>query len=252
MEKQIFSWTKDTLTGLEIKPAKVPVRKMIVLLHGYRGDAESNMEFALKLADACPQAVVFVPDGTAPVPPGDDPHHRQWWALSESEFDGRLCSFMPYYAPADKQRLIKKTVGEIQKTAALLNHFILNRLTEYGLNLSDCFLAGISQGGITAFEMTLFRSELHGGGNDFLGGLISIGSGIIGADRLRELSLPPVPVLLARGRHEEIFPKTVDYFSRSLLQELRMPVVLTEADSAHFGLEHKVCGDVCRFIREHC
>ena len=113
-------------------------------------------------------------------------------------------------------------------------------------------MAGISQGGITAFEMTLFRSELHGGGNDFLGGLISIGSGIIGADRLRELSLPPVPVLLARGRHDEIFPKTVDYFSRSLLQELRMPVVLTEADSAHFGLEHKVCGDVCRFIREHC
>ena len=34
MEKQIFSWTKDTLPGLEIKPAKVPVRKMIVLLHG--------------------------------------------------------------------------------------------------------------------------------------------------------------------------------------------------------------------------
>lgn len=252
MERQIFSWAKDTLTGLGIKPADDPVHKMIVLLHGYQGNAESNMEFALKLAEACPQAVVFVPDGTSPVPPGDDPHHRQWWDLSESEFDGYLCSFMPYYAPADKQKLMKQTVKGIQKTAALLNRFILNRLAEYGLNLSDCFLAGISQGGITAFEMVLFRGELHGGGNDFLGGLISIGSGIIGSDRLRGLSLPPVSVLLARGRQDEIFPKTVDYFSRSLLRELHMPVVLTEADSAHFGLEHKVCDSVCRFIREHC
>lgn len=251
MEKRISFWEKDGLTGLKAEPVETPVQKMIVLLHGYMGDAQSNMDFALKLADACPQAAVFVPNGTAPVPPGDDPRRRKWWDLSESEFDGYLFSFMPYYAPPDKQKLMKKTIKGIQKTAALLNRFILNRLNEYGLRLSDCFLAGISQGGITAFEMVLFRDELHGGG-DFPAGLISIGSGIIGADRLRKLSLPPVPVLLARGERDEIFPKTVDYFSRSLLREQRMPVVLTEADSVHFGLEHKVCDDVCAFIRRHC
>lgn len=251
MERQIFFWEKDGLTGLGTEPAGRPVQKMIVLLHGYQGDAESNMEFALKLADACPQAAVFVPNGTESVPPGDDPHRRQWWPLQESEFDGYLCSFMPYYAPPEKQKLMKRIVKEMQKTAALLNRFVLNRLTGYGLLLSDCFLAGISQGGMTAFEMALFRNELHGGG-DFPGGLISIGSGIIGADRLRNLSVPPIPVLLARGRQDEIFPDTVDYFSRSLLKELRMPVELTQADSVHFGLEHKVCGDVCAFIRKHC
>lgn len=251
METQIFSWETEDLTGMGIKPANVPVRKMIVLLHGYKGDAESNMEFALKLATACPQSVVLVPNGIDPVFPENDPKHRQWWELAESEFDGNLCSFMPYYASADKQRLIDKTLKGMGETAKLLNRFILNRLDEYDLTLPDCFLTGISQGGMTAFEMTLFRTELHGDRKHFLGGLISIGSGIIGADRLRKTSLPPIPVLLARGSQDEIFPKTVDYFSRSLLQEQHMPVVLTESNSAHFGLEHTVCDAVCRFIREH-
>ncbi len=251
MAKQIFFWEKDGLTGLGIKHSNTPVRKMIVLLHGYKGDAESNMAFALKLADACPQAVIFVPNGIKPVLPDNDPHHRQWWDLSEAEFDGTLCSFMPYYASPDKQRLINETLKGMEKTAELLNRFILHRLAELGLSLPDCFLAGISQGGMTAFEMTLFRKELHGDRKNFLGGLISIGSGIIGADRLRKISLPPIPVLLARGSQDEIFPKTVDYFSRSLLQEQHMPVVLTESNSAHFGLEHTVCDAVCSFIREH-
>ncbi len=251
MKQAIFPWKADGLSGLGIKRDKDPVQKMVILLHGYRGDAESNTAFALKLFEACPHAVVLVPDGIEPIPPGDDPHHRQWWDLPESEFNGELCSFMPYYASRQKQRLMKQIGFGLQNTAALLNRFILNRLAEYSLSLSDCFLAGISQGGITAFEMTLFRKELHGSGDDFLGGLISIGSGILGADRLRDLTVPPIPVLLARGRRDEIFPKTVDYFSRSLLKEKQMPVVLTEADSVHFGLEHAVSDAVCGFIREH-
>ncbi len=255
MQNRFFSFQKDTLTGLGIKPLKTTAKKMIVLLHGYRGDAESNMEFALKLSAACPEAVILVPDGISAVFPENDPHHRQWWDLDEEAFQGRLCSFMPYYATFEQQKLIRRTVEKTHQTALLLNRFILNRLKEYNLCLSDCFVAGISQGGMTAFEMVLFCKELHRDQhNTFLGGFISIGSGIMGADRLRKLpeKLPAIPVLLARGAYDEIFPKTVDYFSYSLLKEHHLPVFLTQASSAHFGLEHQVCDAVCRFILEHC
>ena len=251
-----FFWNYRNLSGKGIQPIASPVRKMVVLLHGYMGDAESNMDFAKKICTACPQTVVLVPNGLQAVPPANDPEHRQWYPLPETaDADGKLYSFMPYYAPAEKQEQMRKTTPYIQKTAKLLNQFFQQQAKKYNLALSDCFLAGISQGGITAYDMVLFRKELHQDRtNQFLGGLIIIGAGINEADRLNasdHTSVPPIPVLLARGKHDEIFPKTVDYFSTAQLRRLKMPVEMTEADSVHFGLEHKVCDAVCGFIRRH-
>ncbi|MBO4520470.1 MAG: hypothetical protein J5787_04620 [Alphaproteobacteria bacterium] len=253
---ETFFWHCRTLTGMGVKPDQEPVKKMVVLLHGYMGDAPSNMEFARKIAAACPQTVVLVPNGPTPVPPQNDPQHRQWYPLpATADSDGYFYSFMPCYAPAEKQMQMRESTPHIQKTAKLLNSFILEQIKEYGLSLSDCFLAGISQGGITAFDMVLFRKELRKNKTkNFLGGLIVIGAGINESDRLNALKLndfPPIPVLLARGEHDEIFPKTVDYFSAAQLRLHRLPVETASADSGHFGLEHKVCGAVCRFIREH-
>ena len=254
-EYEIFDWNEQKLTGKGIKPAHAAVKKAVFLLHGYMGGADSNMEFARKICNACPNTVVMVPNGPTPVPPQNDPEHRQWYPLPETaDSDGRFYSFMPYYAPAEKQKQMRECTPHIQKTAKLLNRFILNRIKNYGLTLSDCFLAGISQGGITAYDMVLFRKELHVDDGHFLGGLIIIGAGINQADRLNSLrrgALPPIPVLLARGEHDEIFPKTVDYFSAAQLRLHKMPVEKIQADSVHFGLEHKVCDAVCRFIRQH-
>lgn len=246
MNTRTTPFESDGLTGLKIEPDGAAVGKMTVLLHGYGGDAASNAAFGEKLAAARADAAVIVLDGTAPVPDGNDPSRRQWWNLDETRFDGRLCSFMPYLARPEQRELIAQTVPEIHETAVRLNRFVLKTLKEYGLNARDCFLAGISQGGITAFETALFC-----GGLESLGGLISIGSGIVGADRMRRHT-GTVPVLLARGARDEIFPKTVDYFSRAVLRESGHPVELTEADSAHFGLEHAVCDAVCAFINRHC
>lgn len=252
----IFHWNWKKLTGTGVKPANEKIKKTVVLLHGFMGDAESNMEFAAKICKACPKTVVLVPDGPQTVPPENDLHHRQWYPLpATADEDGRLYSAMPCYAPAEKQKQMRETTPLIQKTAAVLNKMILEQIKLYGLTLSDCFLAGISQGGITAYDMVLFRKELHRDkAGHALGGLIIIGAGINEADRLNSLSprfVPPVPVLLARGKRDEIFPKTVDYFSAAQLRLLEMPVETVEADSVHFGLEHAVCDDVCRFIRRH-
>ena len=253
---EIFDWKNGQVTGKGVRPAGDGIRKMVVLLHGFMGDAESNMEFAAKICARCPGTVVIVPDGFAPVPPENDPKHRQWYPLpATADGDGYMYSFMPAYASCEKQKQIRETTPAIQKTAKELNRIILKMLKDYCLSLSDCFLAGISQGGITAFDMALFRTELHKDGKGkFLAGLIIIGAGINEADRLNVMpigSIPPIPVLLARGKYDEIFPKTVDYFSAAQLRLKEMPVETTEAESVHFGLEHRVCDAVCDFIRRH-
>jgi len=249
-------WNYRNLTGMSIKQLYEPIKKMIVLLHGYMGDAPSNMEFARKLCTDCPQTIVLLPNGPMPVPPQNDPQHRQWYPLPQTaDSDGYLYSFMPYYAPSEKQKQIRTSTLGIQKTAKLLNQFLLERAKKYKLTLSDCFLAGISQGGITAFDMVLFRRELHRDNSGYhLGGLIIIGAGINESDRLNTVeqgAIPPIPVLLARGKNDEVFPKTVDYFSAAQLRLHKMPVEITEADSGHFGLEHKACDTICRFICKH-
>ena len=254
-EFKVFSWNYSGLTGMGVSPDRERIRKMVVLLHGYMGDAESNMSFASKICEACPQCVVLVPDGPELVPVVNDPHHRQWYPLEETaDSDGYLYAAMPYYAPPEKQQKIRESTPRIQKTAALLNRFVLDQLQAYDLTLHDCFLSGISQGGITAYDMVLFRRELWGNGSDdFLGGLIIIGAGIHESDRLNGLrigSIPKIPVLLARGKLDEIFPPTVDYFSAAQLRLHKLSVEISQADSVHFGLEHKVCDAVCHFIRQ--
>lgn len=247
-----FSWEQDELNGLAISAVSPKPEKIIVLLHGYQGDAESNMEFARTLADAFPESMVVVPNGTARMPPGDDPHRRQWWNIDLDHFSGSWCAAMPCYAPKDKQEGIRQIGREANEAAALLNRFIRNVLKEEGLMLKDCFLVGISQGGMTAFEMILFREELHRDDDgSHLAGMITIGSGIPDASRIQErasYAYPPIPVLLTRGTADEIFPSAVDLFSKSLLEENGFPVETAEEDSVHYGLEHYVAGHVCSFI----
>lgn len=253
---EYFDWKDGRITGKGVKPAGKEIRKIVVLLHGFMGDAESNTGFAEKICALCPHTAVIVPDGIDPVPPQNDPAHRQWYPLpATADDDGYLYSFMPCYAPAEKRRQMRETTPEIQKTARRLNRIVLNMLEKYDLSLADCFVAGISQGGITAFDMVLFRTELHKDENGkFLAGLIIIGAGINEADRMNAIprgGIPPIPVLLARGKYDEIFPRTVDYFSAAQLRLKNMPVETTQAESVHFGLEHRVCDAVCRFIRQH-
>lgn len=247
-----YAWDFAPLTGRAIAPKDAEPSKMVILLHGYQGDAHSNMNFARTLARSMPEALVVVPNGLSEVPGGGSPHVRQWWNLPS--FEGRFYGAMPYLAPEEVRPGLEQIVREAHVCAGILNKFIRRRLLERGLSLRDAFLVGISQGGITAFEMALFRSELHkDAGGASLGALVVIGAGIPGAERLpgeTNASIPPIPILLARGRDDEIFPPSVDLFSDSLLRENGLPVRRAEVPSGHFGLEHAAAENVCRFLNE--
>lgn len=246
--EQIFK--SAPLTGIAVLPKNGVIQKMILLLHGYQGDARSNMGFARTLARGVKNAAVFVPDGLEEVPEAKNPHIRQWWNLPP--FEGHYYSFMPYLAPQNVREGLDQIVKEAHVAAGILNKFFKKQAKELNLNLSQCFLCGISQGGITAVEMALFRPELHKDtAGSTLGGLAVIGAGIPGAERIREgIRIPPFPVLIAEGTNDEIFSSCVGDFSESLFKEAGLTVTRTSAVSGHFGLEHAVAPDVCAFFNK--
>lgn len=233
-------WENNDISALILENESVEHSRLIVLLHGYQGDALSNLEFGKTLLSADESAVVAVFDGVEEVPDRHDPHIRQWWDLPP--FDGRYYAAMPLFAPKEARPALDGIVRDAHKTAVRLNAVILELMREKGLQ--TLVLAGISQGGITAFEMALFCSEL----SSVLEGVVIIGAGIAGADRLRKTAVEPVPFLLVRGTKDEIFPLSVSCFSESVLREKGIPVSAKAVDSPHFGLEHAAADEVRAFI----
>ena len=63
-----YAWDFAPLTGRAIAPKDAEPSKMVILLHGYQGDAHSNMNFARTLARSMPEALVVVPNGLSEVP----------------------------------------------------------------------------------------------------------------------------------------------------------------------------------------
>lgn len=233
-------WENNGISALILENESVEHSRLIVLLHGYQGDALSNLEFGKTLLSADESAVVAVFDGVEEVPDRHDPHIRQWWDLPP--FDGRYYAAMPLFAPKEARPALDGIVRDAHKTAVRLNAAILELMREKGLQ--TVVLAGISQGGITAFEMALFCSELL----SVLEGVVIIGAGIAGADRLCKTAVNPVPFLLVRGTKDEIFPLSVNRFSESVLREAGVPAVAKAVDSPHFGLEHAAANEVRAFI----
>lgn len=221
-------------------PDRSPDR-LIVLLHGYQGDRFSNREFGMKLLQSDSRAVVAVFDGLEPVPGRGDDRVRQWWDLPP--FDGRLYSFRPRYAPKNVQPALRKIVDDAGKAANRLNPVVRSLMRS--LRLKRIVPCGISQGGITAAEMVLFRHDL----DDVTAALVLIGAGLPDPDRLERAEKRPFPVLLAGGWRDGIFPRTVYAFSTSVLTAAGYRVANTVADSDHFGLEHAVAPAVGEFLR---
>lgn len=221
-------------------PDRSPDR-LIALLHGYQGDRFSNREFGVKLLESEPRAAVAVLDGLEPVPGRGDDRIRQWWDLPP--FDGKLYSFRPCYAPKAVRPALRRIVEGAGKAADRLGPFMRRLMSFCGVRrLIPC---GISQGGITAAEMTLFRHDL----DDVTAALVLIGAGLPDPDRLEDADSRPFPVLLAGGWRDGIFPRTVYAFSTAVLKAAGYRVENTVADSDHFGLEHAVAPAVGAFLR---
>ena len=244
----VFSWNEPPFTGLSVQASDC-FEKLVFLLHGYMGDAESNLAFAEKLAARVPNARIVVPDGLMPIPAYNDSHRRQWWELDE-RFNGNSLAGFSNDASDFDYALTQTLVPKIHFSAGVLNRFVVNTAAKCGKTLSDCAVAGISQGGMTAFEMVLFRKELSRIQNP-LGALIIIGAGIVKAERLSSVpSLPPIPVLLAGGNQDEIFPPEVNDFSEKILKEKGLPVSRIQTNSVHYGLEHSTDEAVGEFLNK--
>ena len=238
-----FSWNEAPLTGQAVRNENES-GLLIFLLHGYMGDAPSNMAFARTMAQNVPDSTVIVPNGLRPVPDLNDPTHRQWWDLSPESDTSCLSGYMRDY-PEKQRKLTQKTLPQVRFAAGVLNRFVVNTAAAYGKPLSDCVVAGISQGGMTAWDMVLFRKEIVS-----LGALVIIGAGMMAAERpLADKNAAKTPVFIAGGNQDEFFGPAVNDFSEKVLRDKGFSSVSRfQTDAVHFGLEHKVADSVCAFL----
>ncbi|MGG9999438.1 alpha/beta hydrolase [Pseudovibrio ascidiaceicola] len=163
------------LECIRLEPSHAPVRKLLVLLHGYGGDAGDMEPTARVLRDELPETAVVCLNG--PEPCAHWVEGQQWFAASE--FDAR-----------------EVWIG-VQAAAPLINRVLDAELEHYGLLERDMVLAGFSQGAMVA---------LHVGPRRFseAAGLLSFSGVLGGPEHLVEQMIVRPPVMLLHGSEDDV------------------------------------------------
>ncbi len=165
------------LECIRLEPSHAPVRKLVVLLHGYGGDAGDMEPTARVLRDALPETAIVCVNG--PEPCAHWVEGRQWFAASE--FDAR-----------------DVWLG-VQAATPLINRMLDAELAHYGLLERNMVLGGFSQGAMVA---------LHVGPRRFseAAGLLSFSGVLGGPEHLLEQMMVRPPVMLLHGNEDDVVP----------------------------------------------
>lgn len=163
------------LECVRLEPKHAPVRKLLVLLHGYGGDAGDMEPTGRALRDGLPGLAVVCLNG--PEPCAHWVEGRQWFAASE--FDAR-----------------EVWIG-VQAAKPLIDQVLDAELAHYRLHEREIVLGGFSQGAMVA---------LHAGVRRFAepAGILSFSGVLGGPSHLVEQMIVRPPVMLVHGSEDDV------------------------------------------------
>lgn len=213
-----------TLTGPEAPPASGgPAKQLVVLLHGLGADGSDLISLSPHLSAACPDAHFVSPD--APFPCDMAPYGRQWFSLQDR----------------DPQALL----GGVRLAAPILEGFLEDQQSRFGLSDAETFLIGFSQGTMTSLHVGPRRKQA-------LGGIIGFSGALLASDLLSEETLSKPPILLIHGDADPIVPVQATPAAASALQDAGFEVEsLIEAGLPHSigpqGLQKAIA-----FLAQYC
>jgi phospholipase/carboxylesterase len=197
--------------GFDILPANgAAPTSMVVLLHGFGGNAESLRATAEIWARALPQTVFVLPDAPEQCRDNTDPASRQWFGIRALETD-------------DAAR-----VAQIRAMSPRLDEHIDAKLSQYGLNDDQLAIAGISQGAMMAVHCGLRRPRRCAAVVSYNGMLVDIPG--LARDRITR-----PPVFAGHGAEDNVVPYTR---LAELAEALRRHQVLVQ--TATYPLGHSV------------
>ncbi len=209
------------LECIRLEPSHAPVHKLLVLLHGYGGDAGDMEPMVRVLRDELPETAIVCLNG--PEPCAHWVKGRQWFAASE--FDVR-----------------EVWIG-VQVAAPLINRVLDAELKHYDLRERDMVLGGFSQGAMVA---------LHVGPRRFpeAAGLLSFSGFLGGPEHLVEQMVSRPPVMLLHGNEDDVVP--VAYLGAARAAFANAGFDVETHDLA--GLDHSINDDAqalaLRFLKE--
>lgn len=194
------------VNGSSLQPLSGPVRKIVLLLHGYGSSGSDLISFAPHWRDAMPNALFLAPNAPQRCGPTSG---YQWWPLS---------AFTPQALAAGAASV-----------APSIDAFLDRKLAQYSLTEADLAIVGFSQGTMMALHVGLRRARS-------VAAIVGYSGMLTGAAELARIPIPRPPVLLVHGSNDPIVPVTALHAAASHLRKLGLQV----SEHVSAGLGHTV------------
>ena len=167
-----------TLSGPVFKPRSGSQPKSaVIFLHGLGSDGENLIGLADYMADKLPDTVFHSPN--APFKFDMFEQGYQWFSLTDRD-------------PA-------KMLTGVQKAAPLLDKYIDEILSQYGLDESKLALVGFSQGTMTALHTAVRREKK-------IAGIVGFSGSLIAAELLATEARVKPDICLIHGDADDVVP----------------------------------------------
>jgi phospholipase/carboxylesterase len=166
-----------SMQGVSIPPKNGNAEYLVMFLHGLGADANDLIGLSDEFVDILPNAAFISPN--APFMCDMAPMGRQWFSLQSRETNHMLTG--------------------IQASAPLLNKYIDDELTKYGLDISKLIIIGFSQGTMMALHTMLRRTAP-------CAAIIGYSGAIIASRNLENEITAKPPICLVHGDDDQIVP----------------------------------------------
>lgn len=198
------------LTGPEALPLSGgPARQLVVLLHGVGADGADLAELIPYMAPALPDAAFVSPDG--PQPYDMAPFGRQWFSLADRS------------GPA--------LAAGVRQGAQVVDAFLDQQLTRFGLTEAECAIIGFSQGTMVTLQMAPRRERP-------LAAVVGFSGALVAAETLAADIRSRPRMLLIHGAEDEVVNPACLPQAEQALAAAGIPVL---AESRP-GLGHSIDG----------
>lgn len=182
-------------------------KKLLVFLHGYI-DSSDALDRKISLLDDLPDFAVHIPQ--APLECEIHESKRQWYSMHrfDPEDDRKTVPTMD-----ECVALYNRMAPGLAEADAYLQPYVENALGEYGLDYSDLFLCGFSQGAMCALYTGLMFPQR-------IGGIISFSGILAGHKKALKLAQSCPDVLLIHGDADNLVRYEALDFTALNLQKL--------------------------------
>jgi len=168
------------LTTTIVKPEKnIPIKRAVILLHGYGGDGKDISMLTLNWKRFLPNTIFLCPNGHEKCE--INPTGYQWFDLTRDDSE--------YILEQSKKAEIK------------LKQFIEEVKNEYGLKNSQICLSGFSQGCMMSINLGLTSSENYNC-------IIGFSGKVINSEDLIKRKTSSTKMLLIHGDKDAVVPPT--------------------------------------------